>query len=953
VIPEPTAEVTPIASLSSSSDSLSPYQPGDRVGRYEVVETIGAGGMGFVFRARDPELGRDVALKLLRPRGSRVGNDAAAEARLVREAQAMARLSHPNVLPVYDIGVVDGRVFIGMEYVEGETLWSWLSARRRSWLEIVDLFRQAGQGLVAAHDAGILHRDFKPSNVVIGRDGRPRVLDFGLAHFAEEGRGSSVDRASSVRGSVSGSGSLSEELTEAGTVMGTVGYMAPEQHEGGVVDERADQFAFCVALYRALFGMSPFPGDDANAIIEAKSSGRPAPPPSDSGVPAYVRRALMRGLRAAPHLRFGTMTDLLDALSARRGRRAVRWGAAIVALGAVTGATVGGQQEKAGCADEGDLDGIWDGSAREAARVAVTGVDSPIASDTWQRISPRLDAYADQWRAHYQKACAALADNPSSGSERQMQCLLDSQAEFGSFSHALLGADPEFLVVAIRRANTLQSELEDCLRHEREDVGYLPPDPNIEAEVERVRQALRQVGTMTTADEFEASRDALFEAYRAAENIGYAPLEAEAALRVGSVLIRHGHIGDGERYLEQAYFTAERSGHRRVALSAARTLVGAVGIDAGRTADGLEWTRHLEAMLGDDATVVERATLLDLRGTIQFQAGEISEGIAMVRSAVEMLEAEGERDVQAAMSRNNLCMVLTEGGEHEEALAQCQAAAHEFELVYGPQHPRRAWPYINMGITYQKLDRYEESEAATREALKLLRASFGPDHPRTAMTTMNLANALYLQGDYDGAAELHEHALKVLEATVDETHPSLQQARLNLAVVRRYQGRPAESEQLLNHALETAERLNGSTHYSVGTIMQNLGNLAYEAGDYELALIRFERARGIFTTSLSKEVHPRVAGIYRRIGNSKRHLGRIDEALDDLERSLAIYDEIDGYRPERGEVLFDIATTLDEAGREPERARQLAEQARPGFLKGGAPYGEKIAELDRWLAQHS
>ncbi|PTL75490.1 serine/threonine-protein kinase [Vitiosangium sp. GDMCC 1.1324] len=272
--------------------------PGDRVGRYVLEGLLGQGGMGVVYAARDPGLGRTVALKLLRPGG---GGDEG-RARLVREAQAMARLAHPNVLPLFELGTEGGSVFLAMERVEGSTLADWLRQRERPWREVLALFIQAGEGLAAAHRAGLVHRDFKPANVLVGADGRPRVTDFGLVRHGA-GAGGGAPEAEVLEDSA-------QVLTRAGAVPGTPAYMSPEQLAGRELDARGDQFSFCVALHEALYGVRPF---DARARGEAR--WKRVPVPRSLRLPGSVKAALERGLALEPEARFPSMDALLAELA--------------------------------------------------------------------------------------------------------------------------------------------------------------------------------------------------------------------------------------------------------------------------------------------------------------------------------------------------------------------------------------------------------------------------------------------------------------------------------------------------------------------------------------------------------------------------------------------------------------------------------------------------------------
>jgi hypothetical protein len=269
--------------------------PGTKLDRYVIDKVLGTGGMGIVYAARDPALDRAVAIKVLREDFARRDPDAAR--RIVHEARVMARISDPNVLGVFEVGTVDDQVYIAMEIASGGSLRAWLDARERSLGEILEVFVAAGRGLVAAHDAGIVHRDFKPDNVLIGSDGRVRVTDFGLAH---------------------------EPIAAAGdaapAIAGTPAYMAPEQFAGGSVDARTDQFSFCVALYEALYGKRPFAGTTFEHLAEAVTRGEVQAPPPKHHVPASIRTILLRGLAVVPGDRFPTLADLLKALGRDRGR---------------------------------------------------------------------------------------------------------------------------------------------------------------------------------------------------------------------------------------------------------------------------------------------------------------------------------------------------------------------------------------------------------------------------------------------------------------------------------------------------------------------------------------------------------------------------------------------------------------------------------------------------------
>ncbi|MBX7080635.1 MAG: serine/threonine protein kinase [Nannocystaceae bacterium] len=292
-----------------------PLEPGDMIGRYRVREHIGEGGMGVVYAAEDPELGRVVAIKLLRAvQGAEAERE---QRRMLREAQALARVSHRNLVMVFDVGSLRGRVWIAMEYVAGETLETWLSREHRSWSEIVGVFAEAGRGLAAVHAAGLVHRDFKPGNVIVRKDGAVQVLDFGLAaplgDVAERDPDAALDRRASPD-----LDALAATLTTTGAFMGTPAYMAPEQFMMLPTDGRTDQFSLCVALYEAIYGHRPFKGRDLAQLMAATLEGLGGLPAELPGVPLSVRQIIARGLAKAPEDRFASMDALVAALEHTR-----------------------------------------------------------------------------------------------------------------------------------------------------------------------------------------------------------------------------------------------------------------------------------------------------------------------------------------------------------------------------------------------------------------------------------------------------------------------------------------------------------------------------------------------------------------------------------------------------------------------------------------------------------
>ncbi|MBK6919422.1 MAG: protein kinase [Deltaproteobacteria bacterium] len=338
-------EPAPAAAADATVDPVDPVEVNprarlprglQRIGRYHVLKQLGEGGMGVVYSAFDEELDRRIAVKVL---AADISVEFSGRTRLMREAQAMAKVSHPNVVHVYEVGEVQGHIFVAMEFVRGVTLREWLDRGGHGLAERLALLLQAGEGLAAAHASDIVHRDFKPENAMVGDDGRVRVLDFGLARSTGEVGDDEPDVRNTERtldsflpdraGSV-----LSAQLTRHGSIMGTPAYMSPEQHFGTPTDARSDQFNFCVVLYEALYGERPFSGDNRLALAFAVRQGQIDPPPPRSEVPTKLREIILRGLRADPAERFPTMNALLAALRAATAppRRRPAW---LVASGAL------------------------------------------------------------------------------------------------------------------------------------------------------------------------------------------------------------------------------------------------------------------------------------------------------------------------------------------------------------------------------------------------------------------------------------------------------------------------------------------------------------------------------------------------------------------------------------------------------------------------------------------
>jgi serine/threonine protein kinase len=420
-------------------------RPGELFGdTYRIVRRLGAGGMGVVYLARDLTLQREVAVKV---HHARFGTE-----RLYREALAMAQLAHPNVVAVHGVGQVDGRFYIAMEYVPGDNFAGWRAAAPRSWRAVLDVMLGVGEGLAAAHAAGFVHRDVKPPNILVGDDGRPRVGDFGLVRVTSDGgRGDDHDDAPglddahaaavaetlappgrAVSGATPNPEALGRELTAIGTTLGTPAYMAPEQLAGRAVDARADQFAFCVVLYEALYGERPWPGKHVAALRE-EIAATPPRTPTRAGVPAWLWPALRRGLARTPAERYPDLAALLAVLRRppRRGR-AVAAVAAALALAAIGAALVIRSPDGPPSCDVAGAPAAAAWGPTPSSKVVANYVrlDPQAGPDAAHALSAGLDA----WSARWQRAAVTSCDSIAAGrwtaaiSKASRACLRDGLA---------------------------------------------------------------------------------------------------------------------------------------------------------------------------------------------------------------------------------------------------------------------------------------------------------------------------------------------------------------------------------------------------------------------------------------------------------------------------------------------------------------------------------------------
>lgn len=711
----------PVSDPRSQEDTLHDGLPTDAdaadiggvtLSRYLTIERLGAGAMGVVLRAYDPRLRREVALKLLHQRED-VNPDA--EARMLREAQSMAQLSHPNVVGIYDAEMTDRGVMIAMELVAGVPLDRWLDEEPRAYPEILEVFVQAGQGLVAAHAAGLIHRDFKPANVFMGSDGdgggRVRVGDFGLAR--ETDPVGPTDEAAS--------GSESIELTAAGTIMGTPLYMAPEQHMGEPADERADQFSFCVSLWAAIHGEFPFAGDSVFALAYAKRSGTLRPPVVR--IPSRIQAAITRGLATEPDERWPDLAALLEQLKPPgKHWRALGLGLGLSVAVAVTtfvfaSETVSPREARCAAAQE-QLTATW----RESTRVELEAEAQAPA-----RLLSSIDDYTEELRAKYGTTCDASEPLDDLQFDVTMSCLGDRVRRVETIAELLTTTRlPEG-----KRVDKLIDSLtpiDRCADPERmESQQLLPTDPERRAEVLALRAEYARAKRLQDQGQNAEAIATADAAVERAEDLG-----VPAAL--ANALFTRSALAKSERRFDEA---------------AAR----------------LYRVVELRLSIGDHGGSIAAAMqLVYVRGVLQDHYEEADGWASVARG---LMGATDVGPVRSGWLYNHVGASLNARGEPEAALEPLQRAVAELSDGLGATHHSVADPLSHLASALLKLDRASDALEPAQRALKLRVGHYPQGSTEVESARVRLARVHSETGAPDDAMKVLELALEAIESQTD------------------------------------------------------------------------------------------------------------------------------------------------------------------------------------------
>ncbi|MCA9657299.1 MAG: serine/threonine protein kinase [Myxococcales bacterium] len=962
-----------------------------KIGRYTILDRLGEGGMGVVYTAYDDKLERKVAIKVMRSEGE---GDSNGRNRLVREAQAMARLSHPNIVTVHEVGEVDGQVFVAMEFVRGQSLDFWLR-EARPWREVIDVYVQAGRGLAAAHAAGIIHRDFKPHNVLLGEDGTAKVLDFGLARSMGQLTGEVPEEEKAmVPAGERGLSLLDQRLTRTGAIMGTPAYMAPEQHQGTDATAKSDQFSFCVALYEALYGELPFEATSLATLIAAVVEGTIKEPPSGSKVPGWLRKVVLRGLAVEPEVRYPTIADLLAALGrdpvARRNRWLATAGFAVLVGGAGFGLASVGAAEAAVCTDATqEIAAVWNDDARAAVEAAIKGTGVAYADETWEKVAPKLDAYAEGWAAMRTEACESHRSGKHSARlyDLQTACLDLRLASLSGLVGALQSGDG-----AVENAvNAVASipAIDLCADTARLTAAIAPPEDAATADaVHEARMKITEAASHELAGDYEAAASLLDAAQAAVKAGDYAPLAAELDLGRGSLALSMRDGAAAKESLSTALWSAIAAGHDRAALEAATKIIFVESFLAGDGDAALE-NVNLSRSLATrtNATASEEYLLLNNIGVAYQESGALVEAREAYNAAVEKIGASDHRAGLTLANLGTLDLMAYDFAGARDAFKRAQAI---LEATLGASHPDTILTRLNLAYALLGSGAVDDASAEFAALEPLALASLGAQSPALEWFNHGKANALAARREHDSAVALFrdtrapalEHrgledqlvftmtydlASSLSESGhVDESlalhesiyelakggalSPSARAEALNMhgASLQRA-GMHSEALRVLGEALELSEDKLPPNSPSLAVTLEKLARAQIALERHDDAAASLARARGIVDAELP-EKSQLTAQVRRTEADLALARGDADAAVEHARAALVIHEATrDADDGELALSRFTLARALRAADASSGEATELAGKALQVLRAGGDGWAREADAIDAWL----
>lgn len=922
----PTRELSKseLAKAKDVSSRAGVLERGTSVGRFVLLDVLGVGGMGAVYSAYDPQLERKVALKLLSTVGGPDGTGPAFS-RMLREAQAMARLSHPNVVNVFEVGEHQGSIFIAMEYVPGTTLRVWLRSQPRTWQAIVSTFEQAGRGLAAAHAAHLIHRDFKPANVLIGDDGRARVTDFGVARA--DGTYEPVGPLPAASED-SGRGSLLEPLTQADVVVGTVGYMSPEQALAMTPDPRTDQFSFCVSLWEALYGEKPFTGATAVEVTRKLVEGVLPPKPNGS-VPSWLHAVLVRGLARAPEHRFPSM----EALLAELAHRPVEWmklapwaAAAALVFGLMGWQALSRGRVQRECLASADLSSVWGVEARGRVRDAFGAVKKPFASAALASAERALDSYAASLSTRVLEACEGARVRGESSEETyrlQEACFSRRRAELAELVANLSTAED----ATVERAGTVAwslSPISVCANTARLRADPRLADSKSQPKVLALQTTLLKARSLFDAGKLKGLDAQVAQAAADAKELGLKALEADALSLQGALEQAQGKNTEASASWQRAAMLAHASGFDELLALASVRLATLIGFQLNRPQEGRAWVALAEATVerlgGDDVLTLERMGASARLFTAESRPLDAVPGheaaLAFAQKTIGLdhpLAWKLEFDLGSSLvaAKDNLRAV-----EHLE-----RALALREREVSG-DHPDSAMVRSTLANAYFFSGRAKESREAFARALQAREALFGPDSPKLVVTLNNFGDTLLKAGFIEEALRHVDRGDAIARKAFPVGHPYIAATTLTRSEAWLTQGRTAEAKQALDALVVQTPPLPAPYLAEAHAVRSQLALLQ---GDTKSALSLAELGIGV-----ARSIGPRSTELLMPLlakGDAALALGRLSDAEQAFLEARSLAEELKPWKVTLADARLGLAKTRFEAKQRTSDNRALVEQA--------------------------
>ncbi len=918
-------------------------QRGDSIGRFVVLGVLGQGGMGLVYSAYDPHLDRKVAIKLLRAEAIR-SSGLDARARLLREAQAMAKINHPNVITVHEVGELGDQVYLAMEFADGGTLKSWLKREKRTLRDILEVFRDAGRGLAAAHAAGLVHRDFKPDNVLLASDGSVRVTDFGLVSVLQQQPSSDKpERAATDPGprpssSLSSSTPLSQDLTRTGSIMGTPTYMAPEQFAGTDSTARTDQFAFCIALYEAVYGMRPFAGLTYQALSANVLLDRQAPVPKGVHVPSWLRKVLLRGLAHDAADRYPSMDALLAALArdpARRRRTALVLAAPAACVALAAGIVMLRPSADSACGAGSERVGaIWNPQRRAQLKAAFDASGRPHAAASFERATQMLDTWTKSWQAGYVEACRATRTRGEQSEhllDLRMQCL-SQRLDDASATVDLLAAGGKDAVDKALSALVALPQLDPCADTSALLAAVPPPEQQLaRVQVGAVRAQLNNARALQRLGRYKPAFDAARAALEAARATNYAPVIGEAGVLVGQIQYDLGDKASVDT-LRDAMHVAAAGGDSPTMLDAAAWLVFTLTVQTSQYDLAQEVGGLGESVAKHAQPPVEtQVRLQDAIGMLEASRGHAAEAQARYEKALVLAAPLGEEHAATLTTLNQLATVLMKRGKLEDARKAYERVLAAREKAFGKDHPDVAGALNNVGNVYRRQSKFDDAKRVYLRALEIREKALGPDHPEVGTTLNNLGTFYSETGDHVAAKQSLERALAIWEKAYGPNSVELVPALSNLGQEAATEGSFDRAKAQYERALALVEAAQGKDGAGTIDLLTNLGALAQDQHKDDEALAIFKRAEKnaikaygpdhsdvadvlaneatiykrkkqfaeaaeldthvlhIYEKTFGPD-HPRVAMLLNNLGELQDARGEHQAALESFQKSLAIFE---------------------------------------------------------------